>query len=240
MSPLPTTVSQASFAAAVLVATAGSYMALSPPNPNAAITPKTGDAMRWLHLTHQHVSKVAIAPLGLLALHTSSLALLYPTVPSSVLGHGAANKLNVELVTWSSSTSIPLVLLLCAGIPLRLIAYSSLGRNFTFALAEPDRLTTTGIYRYVQHPSYTGLAILVLGNLALLFRMDGALSCWVSPQFYPALRDLEWMSAPVGVSLLLSLLWTRVKQEERMLHAKFGLQWERWHAATARFIPWLL
>jgi protein-S-isoprenylcysteine O-methyltransferase Ste14 len=33
-------------------------------------------------------------------------------------------------------------------------------------------------------------------------------------------------------------VWTRVRQEERMLRANFGVNWEEWHSKTPRFLPW--
>src|SRR5579859_7068708 len=181
---LSTSPSQASLATTMLASAIGTYIALSPPNPVPTSMPSTGDLIRRLNLTHKHTTKAVLAPLGLLALHTSSLTLLHPNNPSSILRHGAENGLNTDLITWSAATSIPLALILCAGIPLRLVSYTSLGKNFTFALSEPDRLTNTGIYRYVQHPSYTGLVVIMICNATLLFRMDGALSCWIPPQWY--------------------------------------------------------
>jgi protein-S-isoprenylcysteine O-methyltransferase Ste14 len=237
--PLSISLSQASLAATILASAVGTYIALSPPNPSAKSIPSTSDSIRWLNLTNKHTTKVALAPLGLLALHTSSLTYLHPNIPSSILRHGAENGLNADLITWSATTSIPLALILCAGVPLRLVSYASLGKNFTFALTEPDRLTTTGIYRYLQHPSYTGLVVLIVCNVALLGRMDGVLSCWIPPQWYQVLRTLEWALAPVGLSVLMFGVWTRVRQEERMLRAEFGVEWERWHATTPRFIPWV-
>lgn len=159
-------VSQASLAAAVLASTVGTYIAVSPPNQDAEVAPSTGDSIRALKLTNKHFIKVAIAPLGLLAVHTSSLACLYPNIPPSILRHGMENGFNTDLITWSAATAVPLALILCAGIPLRLIPYSSLDKNFTFTLAVPDRLTTTGIYRYMQHPrcdprnSYSSLELI--------------------------------------------------------------------------------
>ncbi|KAI0112309.1 hypothetical protein F4776DRAFT_349583 [Hypoxylon sp. NC0597] len=234
-----TLLSQYSLAAAILTSSIGTYAALSPPNPNpnSKLIPPTGDTMRWLKLTTTHATKIAFAPLGFLALHTIGLAYFYPNIPSFVLRHGAVNGLNPDLVTWSAATSIPLALLLC-GIPLRLRSYSSLGKNFTYNLAEPDHLETTGIYRYVQHPSYTGIVLVAAGNLALLCRMDGALSCWIPPQWYETVRTLGWIFfIPAWMPML--GLWIRVREEERMLKAKFGKDWEKWHSRTARFIPWV-
>lgn len=238
--PLSISLSQASLAATILASTIGTYIALSPPpNPGAKSLPSTGDSIRWLNLTNKHTTKVVLAPLGLVALHTSSLTYLHPNIPSSILRHGAENGLNTDLITWSAATSIPLALILCAGVPLRLVSYAELGKNFTFALTEPDRLTTTGIYRYVQHPSYTGLMVLMACNVALLGRMDGVLSCWIPPRWYQAFRALEWALAPVGLSVFMFGVWTRVRQEERMLRAEFDVEWDSWHATTPRFIPWV-
>ena len=134
---------------------------------------------------------------------------------------------------------MPLALILCVGVPLRLVSYAFLGKNFTFALAEPDRLTTTGIYRFVQHPSYTGLFTVIICNLALLGRADGVLSCWIPARWYETARWTQLCLAPVALSLLLGAMWTRVVQEESMLRGRFGVEWEQWHARTARFISWL-
>ncbi|KAI1313265.1 hypothetical protein F5Y03DRAFT_160385 [Xylaria venustula] len=233
-------VTQASLAATVLASTVGTYLGLSHPNPSPESSASVGDSINRLNLAHKHVTKFAMAPIGVLALHTSALAYFHPAIPSSILRHGAENGLNTDLITWSPATAVPLALILCAGVPLRLRSYATLGKNFTFALAEPDQLTTTGIYHYVQHPSYTGLLTLVLCNLSLVARIDGALSCWIPPRAYQYFRIAEWVLAPAGVFALMFAVWTRVRQEERMLRAKFGVEWEQWHARTKRFIPWIL
>ncbi|KAI1371759.1 hypothetical protein F4677DRAFT_285607 [Hypoxylon crocopeplum] len=124
---------------------------------------------------------------------------------------------------------------------LRLVSYASLGKNFTFALTEPDRLKTTGIYRYVQYPSYTGIITLVVCNVVLVVRMDGVLGGWIPPRWYHALQTLEWaLFIPAGVSLMMFVAWARVREEERMLRTKFRVDWEKWHGKTARFIPWVI
>ncbi|KAJ8104669.1 hypothetical protein ONZ43_g7742 [Nemania bipapillata] len=185
-------VPQATLALTALVSTIGTYLALSPPNPSPETASTVGDSISRLHLTSKHMTKVAMAPIGILALHTSSLAYFHPDIPPFLLRYGAENGLNQSLITWSPATAVPLALILCAGVPLRLRSYATLGKNFTFALAEPDRLTTSGIYRYVQHPSYTGLVTLILCNVSLVGRIDGALSCWFAPTLFPYFRIAEW------------------------------------------------
>lgn len=236
----PISLSQASLATVILGSIYGNYIALSPPNPSDHVAPPTGDSVRGLFLTKKHTTKVALAPWGLLALQSAGLSLRYPNMPASLIRHGAENGLNTDLITWSKATVIPLALIFCAGIPLRLVPYASLGKDFTFALRKPDRLKTTGIYKYVQHPSYTGLLILMVSNAALLGRVDGPISCWVPPGFYNTLRS--WMIGLLAptVSLIMYAVWKRVREEERMLKGAFGKEWENWHARTARFIPFII
>lgn len=230
---------QASLATSVIATTVGGFIALSPPHENVSSIPATGDSLRRFDLTGLPFRIATFIPLGFLALHTSSLALFHPQIPTTVSRYGAQNGLSTQLITWSPATSIPLALVAFVGIPLRLVSYASLGKNFTFTIARPDALKTDGIYRYIQHPSYTGLMILVLGNSALLARVDGALSCWIPPRWFPSFKLLLQLLVPVGISIFAFGVWTRVRQEERMLRTEFGINWEKWHARTARFIPWI-
>ncbi|KAI8623404.1 hypothetical protein F5Y19DRAFT_458691 [Xylariaceae sp. FL1651] len=231
---------QASLAAALGLSAAGVLAGLSSPNPYPEKAPSSGDSIRWLVNVMFKFGRLLYVPLGLAMLHHSSLVLSYPDVPAApLLGHGAANGLNPDMLTWSRATALPIVLILCVGTPLRLVSYSGLGKNFTFALAKPDHLSTGGIYRYMQHPSYTGFAALVLGMAGLWGRLDGLPSCWLSPRVFSILRDFEPAVVTVGVSLMVHVIWTRVKQEETMLHTEFGTEWESWHSKTARFIPWI-
>ncbi|KAK4161173.1 protein-S-isoprenylcysteine O-methyltransferase [Cladorrhinum sp. PSN259] len=229
---------QTSLAITILASYIGTYLASTPPNPNpsptTAATP-TSDSLRSWHIAEKHGTKIFMAPLGLFSLHSALLAYHYPSIPKSLLRHGVANGLNINRITWSKATVIPLALILCVGIPLRLISYSALGKNFTFALAKPDRLTTTGIYQWVQHPSYTGVVVLILANSALLGTCDGIWSCWMPPKLFRMLKGS--VLAPLGVAFMLWGVWTRVKEEEGMLKEEFGPVWEEWHGRTARFVP---
>ncbi|KAI9170827.1 protein-S-isoprenylcysteine O-methyltransferase [Paramyrothecium foliicola] len=231
--------SQTSLAASIVASAAATYMALTPPNPSKPTVPSTGDSIRRFNLAGEYTTRLLLAPFGILALHAASLAYSAPAVPRYLLLHGSENGLNTNLITWSSATAVPLAVMLCAGVPLRLVSYASLGKNFTFTLAQPDDLRTTGIYRYVQHPSYTGLVLLMFSSVALLARIDGVLSCWISPAWYNTVSYLWWITAPVAFSICLFGLRTRVREEERMLKAQFGTRWAQWHASTARFIPGL-
>ncbi|KAK0379914.1 isoprenylcysteine carboxyl methyltransferase [Colletotrichum limetticola] len=249
-------ISQASLSVAILASTIGTYIGLLNPNPEPPQKPnndlhhhnhhhhhqphtKHADSIRWMHLTHRHTPKVILLPLALLSLHLAALTLYTPNIPPSILRHGAENGLSASLTTWSASTLLPLAAIFFAGVPLRLGPYRSLGKNFTFQLTKPDQLKTTGIYRYLQHPSYTGVIVLVLSNVALLARLDGVLSCWVAPAWHQGLRSVQWVLGPAACCVFLFGVWTRVREEESMLREEFGEKWERWHASTARFVPYI-
>jgi len=161
--------------------------------------------------------------------------------PSSSSSTVTSNALNPSLLTWSPFTAVPLAIIILIGAPLRLIPYSALAQNFTFALAEPDRLVTTGIYSLVQHPSYTGLAALFFGNSVLYYRYDTPLvACLCPPGWMPWIRILAiafvWPAFVFAGAFGISV---RVRQEEKMLKAKFGKEWESWNTRTARFIPYV-
>ena len=100
----------------------------------------------------------------------------------------------------------------------------------------------TGLYTYVQHPSYSANWLISTSNVALLMRLDGVLGC-VLPS-----RAVKWGMGHGGVGVWPAILlgaamkglhvtWIRVKDEEAMLKREFGREWEEYHRRTARFIP---
>lgn len=146
--------------------------------------------------------------------------------------------INPELFTWSG-WSITSLLIIYIGAYIRLSAFGGLGKYFTFHLATPDRLVTTGIYKWVQHPSYTGVLLVQTGLYALFLRWDAAPACWF-PEW--ALSGLQGWGLSAAVAVMGASLWgmrLRVVDEENMLRQKFGAEWENWHRSTSRFIPGL-
>ena len=143
---------------------------------------------------------------------------------------------NIALFEWST-TSATALMMIYVGAAVRLSAYGGLGRSFTFHLAAPDQLVTTGIYRWIQHPSYTGLVLIGLGSIGLFLRADGAPACWMSDSMVSLIHGWGSSVAAAIVGLGVLLLTTRVKDEEEMLKQKFGAQWDEWHRRTKRFIP---
>lgn len=144
-----------------------------------------------------------------------------------------------HLFTWTVTTTFCL-LSITVGALLRLSAFKFLGRNFTFQLAQPDTLVTGGLYRLVQHPSYTGLWLLAAGYLGMVMRWDGAMACAMDEAMHERLSGWGRCIVVVIVTGLIHSTVMRVRDEEGMLRDKFGRDWEEWHVRTARFIPYLI
>ena len=178
------------------------------------------------------------ATLTLWMLHVT-LTIFYPS-PHTILCPNPDN-LASFLFTWSPYTIFVLALVIIAA-PIRLLAISHLGRNFTFILAKPQELVKTGLYAYVQHPGYPTNWLISASSVALLLRLYGVVGC-VLPS-----RVVKWGMGNGGVGVWpalligagmkgLHLLWLRVNDEEAMLKKEFGREWEEYHQRTARFIP---
>jgi protein-S-isoprenylcysteine O-methyltransferase Ste14 len=112
-------------------------------------------------------------------------------------------------------------LLALAGVAIRLHAIRWLGQNFSYVVTvgEEHRLVTSGPYRLVRHPAYTGL-ILYFAGVAL------------------TLGDL-WMLIIIvgGVAIAVT---RRVRREERWLAEEFGAEYEEYRKRTRRFVPHLV
>ncbi|KIW08447.1 uncharacterized protein PV09_01350 [Verruconis gallopava] len=168
--------------------------------------------------------------------HIVLTATLRDREPSALCPH--PNHPDHKYFTWSPYTVICLSIIF-ASATLRLLAFRTLGKNFTFELAQPDRLITTGIYAYVQHPSYGPLFVLICATVMLFLPLDGALGCllpfsavelWITWHWYILACIIVIMSIALGV---------RVRDEEAMLKETFGKAWIEWNQRTPRFVPYL-
>jgi protein-S-isoprenylcysteine O-methyltransferase Ste14 len=109
--------------------------------------------------------------------------------------------------------------LLTLGGSLRLAAVFVLGRRFTglAAIQEGHRLETTGLYRLIRHPSYTG-ALLFLAGYVLVFR------CWLGLLL---------------VAGTFAILISRMNVEEALLEGEFGEDYASYRRRTWRLVPWV-
>ena len=110
------------------------------------------------------------------------------------------------------------LVLFVLGLIVRWIAIIHLGRFFTVnvAIAEDHELITTGPYRYVRHPSYTGTLLIFLGFGLCMLNIFSV--------------------AAVFLPIFVAFFW-RMHVEEAALHEAFGDRYQAYVARTRRIIP---
>jgi len=110
------------------------------------------------------------------------------------------------------------LVLILAGIGLRAWSIATLGRFFQYQIRVQSghHVVTGGPYRYVRHPSYTGIALILIGI---------ALAC-----------DDVWSLLAVAVLGGVGL-WVRIHAEERQLEQALGTEYEQFAASRKRLVP---
>jgi protein-S-isoprenylcysteine O-methyltransferase Ste14 len=110
------------------------------------------------------------------------------------------------------------MVLIAAGIGLRAWSIATLGRMFQYQITiQPGhRVITTGPYRYVRHPSYSGIALVLAGI---------ALAC-----------DDVWGLAAAAV-LGGTGLAVRIHAEEQQLAQALGAEYEHFAVGRKRLLP---
>lgn len=108
--------------------------------------------------------------------------------------------------------------MLLVGVAFRQWAIHSLGRHFTdrARILEAHQLIEHGPYRWIRHPSYSGLVLIFMGFAAYLASPAAMLSCALL---------LPWS------------LWRRIAVEEALMHDHFGVAWERFSRVRGRLLP---
>jgi protein-S-isoprenylcysteine O-methyltransferase len=104
------------------------------------------------------------------------------------------------------------------GLLIRWTAIIYLGRFFTVdvAIAKDHQLITTGPYRFVRHPSYTGTLLIFLGYGLCLLNL--------------------WSVLAVTIPITAAFLW-RIRIEEMALGDTFGQRYSSYVVSTARLFP---
>lgn len=130
--------------------------------------------------------------------------------------------------SWMAWASMPLPLWLrWTGVAicvttLALLAWTlrGLGRNLTDTVVtrRAATLVTHGAYRWVRHPFYGCMVLLILGN---------------------ALMAANWFMLGAG-AVVLSFIVVRTRTEEEKLVARFGDDYRTYMRRTGRFVPRLL
>ncbi|KAG0359535.1 hypothetical protein BC939DRAFT_249741 [Gamsiella multidivaricata] len=140
-----------------------------------------------------------------------------------------------QLKPWQIATTVSGVL----GYLLRAWSFRTLDRFFTFSLTiRPNhRLVQDGPYRYLLHPSYTGL---MLTGILYLFSLanEGYWTKIIKPYIPVPVPGSAVTVA--GLLICYALTVFRVQGEEKMLSQHFGSEWTRYASERWRFIPYVL
>ena len=110
------------------------------------------------------------------------------------------------------------LLVLVAGLALRWTAVLSLGKSFSanVAIHSTQTVLKTGLYRWMRHPSYTGLLLCILAV---------------------GLHTRNWISLLVIFVPPIAALLYRIHVEEIALHEHFGQEYIDYSRQTSRLIP---
>jgi protein-S-isoprenylcysteine O-methyltransferase Ste14 len=110
------------------------------------------------------------------------------------------------------------VAIFAAALALRWTAVISLGKSFSanVAIRATQSLHKTGLYRFVRHPSYTGLIFIFIAE---------------------ALRTRNWVGFAVVLIPTTAALLYRIHVEEDALRSAFGEEYAIYSRTTKRLIP---
>ncbi|KAF9206325.1 hypothetical protein BGZ59_011736 [Podila verticillata] len=148
----------------------------------------------------------------------------------------------------------------------------TLARFFTYRLTirTHHKLVGTGPYRYLRHPSYTGLLINQVASYLLLFH-DGlwdifaaymsAATVWLTHSGIPLISSMAawspfasgsicqggFLGVPGGIWVTLAwglffgrFTYLRILAEEAMLEEHFGQEWREYAAKRWRYLPFVM
>jgi protein-S-isoprenylcysteine O-methyltransferase Ste14 len=152
-------------------------------------------------------------------LDRGSLMVLWLTILGSITAAewigGAATPNMFGGAHWLRITA---VILIITAIVIRWTAILSLGKAFSANVAIRDSQTVyrKGLYKFVRHPSYSGLLLVFVAI---------------------ALHERNWLAAAVVIVLPTLALLYRIHVEEQALRQAFGEEYESYCNTTKRLIP---
>jgi protein-S-isoprenylcysteine O-methyltransferase len=110
------------------------------------------------------------------------------------------------------------LIILVAGVLLRWSAVLSLGKAFSanVAIVDSQQVMKTGLYRWMRHPSYTGLLMCILAV---------------------GLHPRNWVALLIVLVPPTAVLLYRIHIEEIALREHFGEEYQKYSAETKRLVP---
>ncbi len=113
------------------------------------------------------------------------------------------------------------LVIMILGIVLRAAAMVKLGQSYTRALTVTKNqvLVTTGLYKYIRHPGYSGTLFAGIGF---------------------AIAQGNLLIVMFVIILMSSVYIIRIRQEEEILSRAFGKQYDAYAKHTKRIVPFVL
>lgn len=117
-----------------------------------------------------------------------------------------------------STRTILASMMILLGVYLRIVSINTLGKRFTshVGLIADHRLTTTGIYSIIRHPSEAGLLLIGFGVPVLLISTTGF---WIA------------------LLLLMPASIYRIHLEEKVLYSEFPINFSEYKSKVPTFWP---
>ena len=150
---------------------------------------------------------------------TSSFYIILKSIILIVILNGLMLYLG-EYIIYNRSLKIIALLIYFLGLVLRYYSLTLLGKNFSrnVEVDEDQELVSVGTYKYLRHPLYLGLFLLVIviplysGNI---------------PMFL------------ISIALMFKVINIRIKEEEKSMEETIGNRYVEWKNKRYKFIPFI-
>ena len=111
------------------------------------------------------------------------------------------------------------IIIFLSALTFRVYAATTLNKSYSYTLEirEGHQLVTSGLYKYIRHPIYTGV---ILGAFSI-------------PIYSSSLRGF------VVTMLVIPLFMYRIGNEEKMLIEKYGEKYEEYQEHTWKLFPYI-
>jgi methanethiol S-methyltransferase len=110
------------------------------------------------------------------------------------------------------------ILISLTGVAMVISGWNRIHKDYWSKEEGQGKLVTSGIYKYIRHPQYTGFFMITMGMM------------------------LEWATLPLIIlySLLLVLYYKLAKKEEIDIEKEFGNEYIEYKKKTKMFIPYII
>jgi protein-S-isoprenylcysteine O-methyltransferase Ste14 len=130
------------------------------------------------------------------------------------------SSLTIPLIPRALIVNVVIAIFAVSGLIVAMMARRTLAGNWSRAVAlkEDHELITTGLYRYVRHPIYTGILLMILATALFV----------------------GTLSAGIGFIIIVLGLWFKLRAEEGLLTKRFPKEYPAYKDRTKTLIPYVV